>query len=160
MSRAKESPGSKEVASPEERTCPGSFGETPNIISADDESGPSRQMERRPRRTKGRSSIQPWSARRAIRADFNWRCIRSTSPFDCGWYEVVVEDAIPKVFMRSFHAEPVNCAPRSVTTSSGIPKRETQPRRKERQQETAEMSLRGNASGHLLKRSTTVRRYL
>ena len=62
--------------------------------------------------------------------------------------------------MRSFQAPATNCDPRSVTTRSGIPYLGSHCRMNTFAQEVDIMSGSGKASGHLLKRSTIVSRYL
>ena len=53
-----------------------------------------------------------------------------------------------------------NCLPWSVMIVNGAPKRETQPLMKAHATTSAVIDCRGNASGHLVKRSTHVNRYV
>ena len=71
---------------------------------------------------------------------------------------MVVLSSIPREEDMAAHREEVNCVPRSEVISRGRPNLDTQLKRKARQTVMVEMSAMGIASGHLEKRSTTVRR--
>jgi hypothetical protein len=66
---------------------------------------------------------------------------------------------MPACPQKEAHAAEENCAPLSVVTVSGTPKRATQEDKKALMQEAAEASLRGVASNHLVVLSITVKRY-
>ena len=103
-------------------------------------------------------SLSPWP--NATRLSFKRRCSLSTIPFDSGWYAVVMQCRIPQFFRSCVKICEENWLPRSVVMTSGTPYTEIQPWVKASTTVSAFMSGIGIATGHLVKRSTTVSKWL
>ncbi len=63
------------------------------------------------------------------------------------------------MWLNCVHKLDSNCLPRSVTTVDGTPNLAIHPLVKARATHTSVMLTRGKASGHLVNRSTHVKRY-
>ena len=94
-----------------------------------------------------------------LRAAFRRRCSLSTKPLLMGWYAVVRILCVPVSVRRFEKSCDSNWVPRSVVICVGTPNRAIHVFTNASAQVSAVMSGIGIASGHLVKRSTIVRRY-
>ena len=90
------------------RNSPGKRSVVPYTSSAGEQSGPTLQDERMPSSTIGSSDIQVGFVVRALSEALSCRCKRSTIPFACGWYAVVLLCEMPSSLLHSVHSEEVN----------------------------------------------------
>ena len=67
---------------------------------------------------------------------------------------------IPQILVNCWKTSELNCDPRSEVMVAGTPKVCIHPKVSPSTTLCAEMSTSGTATGHLVKRSTIVRRYL
>ena len=106
---------------------PGILKVVPYITSAAEVEVSERGAFRKPRRTHGSDLVHDFEAVTVhLKAFFIDLWKRSTRPFDCGWYAVVVTDDTPNLLSDSVHAAEVNWAPLSEVTILGTPNLATQ----------------------------------
>ena len=138
------------------KNAPGIQSVVPYTISAAIRCMSSFRDDRIPSKTSGNASIH--ELERVFRAVFSCRWKRSAVLFAWGWYDVVRTRFEPRKVISDCQRVDSNCHPRSVMIMDGMPKRAIHPLTKVCATVSAVIDDSGKASGHLVKRSTHVRR--
>lgn len=140
------------------KNSPGSLKVLPKVSSAGEQFKSDLNMVLKPNKIIGSSSLQVECLARAFSAAFRVLWKRSTKPFASGWYVVVCILWIPNNFENSAKRLDSNCVPWSVVIVCGIPNLHMNCSNNVTATVCAVMLRIGYASGHLVKRSTTVKR--
>ena len=142
------------------RNSPGSWSVWPHTISAAEQSMYALRAVLIPTRTNGNSLNQLEVFSLALREAFSCRWNRSTIPLAWGWYAVVWAVLAPIMSKSCDQRSETNCHPLSDITSFGKSKHESQPERSALEQDSADVSTIGMASGQWVNLSIIVKMQL
>ena len=140
------------------RNSPGTVNGSPYTSSAAEVPRSSLGTVLRPKSTHGSSSVQRGPCSLALSAALSVRWKRSTKPFDCGWYAVVLWIWIPSWCAISVQRAEVKWGPLSEDMSIGTPKRAIQCPMRALAQSEVDVWANGMASGQRVVRSIMVSR--